>query len=402
MPDTVSVVLVGVGGYGGTYVQALLDDGAVHGVRIAGVVDPYAERAKRVDELCSLGVPMVPDLDAFYAAAAADLAVISSPIHLHCPQTCAALAQGSSVLCEKPLGATIQEAHRMIAARDAAERFVAIGYQWSFSATMQALKADILKGDLGAPRRLRTLVLWPRNEAYFARNSWAGAKTDGRGHWILDSPVNNATAHYLHNMFYVTGERLDRSVVPVTVTAELYRANPIANYDTGVCRATTENGVEILFFASHSVADTRGPEFVYEFEEATVTYAGRNGTVVARFADGSERDYGDPQAGLHRKLWDSVAAVRGEGSIACGPEAASSQTLCMNGMQESVPEIVEWPAERIRIEGEPGSRLTVVDGLGEALADAYSRSLLPNEAGYDWARAGGTVDLRGYTHFPCS
>ncbi len=44
-----------------------------------------------------------------------------------------------------------------------------------------------------------------------------------QGRLVLDSPVNNACSHYLHNMFYVLGDRLDRSDQPKWVTAELYR-----------------------------------------------------------------------------------------------------------------------------------------------------------------------------------
>jgi len=78
------------------------------------------------------------------------------------------------VLCEKPVSATVQEALRMAAAEKQARGFVAIGYQWSFADAIQSLKRQILAGDLGRPRRLRTLVSWPRDAAYYARTGWAG------------------------------------------------------------------------------------------------------------------------------------------------------------------------------------------------------------------------------------
>jgi len=310
------------------------------------------------------------------------------------------LENGSHVLCEKPLGATVQEAERMIRCRDRAGRFVAIGYQWSFCEPIQSLKADIMRGEYGKPVRLRTLVLWPRNEAYYRRNNWAGARTDGAGNWVLDSPVNNATAHYLHNMFYVLGERVDRSAKPVRVIAELYRANPIENFDTGVCRAWTSEGIEVLFYASHSVQATRGPEFIYEFDKGVVEYGGRGKTIVGHFADGRTRDYGDPQADVTRKLWDAVGAVRGNGAMVCGPEAAASQTLCMNAMQESVPAVPDWPTTEVCQEGPEGGRLTYIKGLDEALSQAYAAGRLPSEMGVSWAKRGEEIDLRDYRHYP--
>lgn len=398
MSEPVRIVLVAVGGYGNTYVNALLDHGAAHGCQIVGIVDPFAEGCRRLAELQSLGIPIYPDLDAFYAKHTADLAVISSPIHLHTPQTCTALAHGSSVLCEKPLGATYQEAAQIIAARDRAGRFVATGYQWSFNEAILALKGDILAGRFGAPKRLRTLVLWPRNKEYYGRNTWAGMQLDRMGNWILDSPVNNATAHYLHNMLYVLGSQVDRAIRPRTVAAELYRANAITNYDTAAVRVTVAGGAEVLFYTSHAIEHQRGPEFIYEFEKGTVRYGGANKTIVAEFTDGTSRDYGDPQANIPKKLWDAVAAVRGEGTISCGPEAASMHTLVMNGIQDSVPEIIDFSP--VVQAGEGLKSVSVAVGLEEALIQGYDSGRLPHELGLPWARVGQTLCLDDYTAFP--
>ena len=146
----------------------------------------------------------------------------------------------------------------MIRARDEAGKLVAIGYQWSFSSPIQRLKRDILAGGLGAPRRLRSVCLWPRDEVYYTRNDWAGRQRAADGSWILDSPVNNAMAHDLHNMLYLLGPSIDRSAQPVEIVAELYRANDIENFDTAALRVRTTSGAEVLFYGSHAIAGT-GP-----------------------------------------------------------------------------------------------------------------------------------------------
>lgn len=398
----VTVLLVAVGGYGHTYVNALLDQPQPEKARVVGVVDPFADGCKRIAEIRQRGIPIYASLDEFYARQPAELAVISSPIHLHCPQTCAALEHGSHVLCEKPVAATVQEARQMQATSVRTGRSSAIGYQWSFSPAVQALKADIHAGRLGAPKRLRTLVLWPRNETYYRRNHWAGALRNAHGDWILDSPVNNATAHYLHNMFYVLGRAPSESAMPVRLTAELYRANPIGNYDTGIVRAWTESGVEILFYSTHTTTLLRGPEFVYEFENARVVYGAGNKQIVAEFPDGTRQAYGSPDADTPRKLWDCVAAARGQGPIACTVAAATAQTLCMNGMQESATPIAGFPAEMVSRQGDEGTRVTVVAGLDAALIRAYEQGRLPAELGLPWAVAGREIDLQGYERFPRS
>ena len=348
----------------------------------------------------ALGLPFYDTLDEFYGRHRADLAVISSPIHLHGPHSLTALENGSNVLCEKPLCPTVQEAARIIEARNRAGRFVAVGYQWSFSPAVQTLKRDILDGRYGRLVRARTIVLWPRNEAYYNRNNWAGALDDGAGTWILDSPVNNATAHYLHNMLYVAGSQVDRSIRPTGLVAELYRANPITNYDTGAARIQTESGAEMLYIAAHAVAENRGPESLFEFEKGTVHYGGEIDGFEGRLADGSAVSYGDPFDERLRKVWIAISAVGGQAEIVCGPEAASAQTLVVNGMQESAQEIVNFPNEGIVVEGVPGERKTRVEGLDEFLGECYDEFKLPSEMGSEWAVPGRPVDLTDYTHFP--
>ena len=209
MAEPVSLVMVGVGGMGAAYLEALLERRDEDLFRIAGAVDPQPNRCKQYVEMRSMGVPCFVSLQDFYRNRKADLAVLSSPIQLHMPQTAFALAKGSHVLCEKPAAGTIQEVRAAIEAEKAAGRWVAVGYQWSFSPAVQALKEDIRTGLFGAAKRFKCLYLWPRDEGYYTRNDWAGKRRDAEGAWVLDSPVQNAMAHDLHNMFYVLGKETD-------------------------------------------------------------------------------------------------------------------------------------------------------------------------------------------------
>lgn len=395
------IVLVGIGGYGGQYVMALTNWKGERDWEVVGIVDPLADKAQRRTEAMALCNRVYNTLDDFYAEQQADLAVIASPIQYHCEQTCAALAHGTNVLCEKPICAVIQQAYEMIKARDKADgKFVAIGYQWSFSPQMQALKADILSGMYGAPKRLKTIALWPRNDAYYGRNNWAGGLKSAKGDWILDSPVNNATAHYLHNMLYVTGPAVDRSATPVSVQAELYRANPITNYDTASLRVLTDNGAEILFYTTHAVSRLRGPEFVYEFEKGTVYYDTRKRHMWGETQDGQVKEYGNPHQGVEYKLGDSIKASLGEGRIVCGPEAAMMHTLCMNGAQESVPNVKEFPWRDVYKMGAPGSQVRVMTGLAEQMAEAYEKNMLPGECRpQPWTQIGRKMSLADYRQF---
>ncbi|MBF0246193.1 MAG: Gfo/Idh/MocA family oxidoreductase, partial [Planctomycetes bacterium] len=195
MSKAFSILLVGIGGYGNTYVEAIMErrnDGIGTPIRLAGVVDPLAEKATGYQNLKALGVPFFKNLEDFFSREEAGLAVISSPIHLHASQMQTCLEKGAHVLCEKPLCATVQDARRLIAARNASGRSVAIGYQLSFAEGTQKLKKDIRAGIFGAPRRFRSACCWPRSYSYYGRNPWAGRQKNNNGDWVLDGPVNNA------------------------------------------------------------------------------------------------------------------------------------------------------------------------------------------------------------------
>jgi len=401
MSNPVSIVLVGTSGMGLVYLDALLKDRMSGAFRLAGTVDPYPDRCSRLDELRALKIPNFGSLEEFYARARAELAIISSPIHFHCQQTLAALARGSDVLCEKPPAATIQEVWTMIEAQDLVRQWVAVGYQWSSSAAVQSLKKDMMEGLFGKPKRLKCLYLWPRDEAYYQRNDWAGRQRDGQGRWILDSPANNAMAHDLHNMFYVLGRTRETSAVPVQVEAELYRAHDIENFDTAAIRCLTDEGTEILFYASHSAPADTGPVFSYEFEGGTVSADGRGADITASIG-GRAKNYGCPDVEPLRKLSSAIACIQSRRLPECGLEAAMSQTLCINGAQDSMPEIQEFPADLLEIKGESGRRTIQVRGLDEALRACYERNRLPCELGVSWAKPGRKVELRGYDHFPGS
>lgn len=398
----VDVVLIGLRGYGAQFFREYVQRAEQGKVRIVGAVNRSAPEGETKKDMERLGIPYFSSLDAFYREKSADLVNISSPIQYHCEQTCLSLKHGSHVLCEKPTAATVEEVMKMIDYRDAYRRNVLIGYQWAFSDAIQALKKDILQGKFGKPLRLKTVVLWPRNDDYYARG-WAGKIKDASGRWVLDSVAANATAHFLQNMFYVLGESLEKSALPQYVVAETYRANRIENFDTAAIRAYTERGTELLFLASHAVhtRDVYGPVFEYEFEEAVIHFRdeqnrfqknGKQDEITAVYRDGREVHYGSPFDNPFHKIDVALEAVqKDEPFVPCGLETASAQTLCIHGVHESVPQPVSFAEDVIRYDG--ADRIVWVDGLVEAFKQCYAEWKMPHELGCDWARRGREVNL---------
>lgn len=253
----------------------------------------------------------------------------------------------------------------------------------------------MLQEKFGNPKRLSSLVLWPRDTVYFAR-PWAGRIKTNEGRWVWDSIVNNAAAHFLHAMLHLLGKSEELSAWPVEVTAELYRANSIDNFDSAALRVITEDGVEICFYASHAVRDTGGPVFRFEFEEGTVFYDDprvpeSKGTLLVRYRNGTIAEFGRPSHNSLEKLWVVVDAVKGKGSIPCPLESAIAHTICVQGAQESMPTIGIFPASLINRAGNPV--LVWVEGLAETLLSCYQKGVLPFELSVPWARQGVPVRL---------
>lgn len=345
--NEIGIVLVGIGGYGNTYVNALLNEKRRAGYRIAGAVDPYAERAPGYGALKAAGVPFFETLDDFYRADRAELAVISTPIALHEEQAIYAIEHASHVLLEKPMAGTLAAARRIDQAAKKAGAKLAVGFQWCYDPAMLALKRDADAGAFGAPKRLRALVIWPRDKAYYARGTgWAGKMFDARGRAIFDSVASNATAHYIENMLWIAGPGFSGASV-IAMEAETWRAYPIETFDTVTMRARLENGAEMLFVASHATrpGTEQEPMFEYEFEKAAARFGGfgeKGGPLTATFADGTVKNYGESARQSDDKIWTMLDAIRENAAIPCPAEAALKHAEAMELLWVVCPEAREF------------------------------------------------------------
>ncbi len=370
----VKLLLVGIGGYAGTYLNPLLN-GNFQNCEIAGCVDPFPQACPRIGELNDLGVKIYSDMEKFFEDGnKADLCVISSPIHFHTTQIVTALKNGCQVLCEKPLCGDINDVNPLLYAEKEYGKYVSIGYQWSYSDAIQGLKRDILDGAFGKPVFLKTIVLWPRNKEYYTRGAgWAGKLRAKDGSLILDSVANNATAHYLHNIFYVLGDTVSTSAIPTDINAELYRANEIENYDTCKLTASFENGAKMLYIASHATETNCEPVFEYKFTNGTIYYnaTGETPNIIGVFADGTKKDYGNPFDNHLNKFKQAVESVLNpELKPLCGIKAASVHTSVISKAQEFG--IKDFPADKVK-EKADGSAY-YVEGLYEELMKAYNEA----------------------------
>lgn len=329
----VKILCVGIGGYANVYLESLLKSNRLD-FQIVGLVDISMEYCKFKEELKN--IPFYNTMEDFYKEHTADLCLITTPIHLHTRQILCALQNGSNVMCEKPLSSDSKDVEIIENAAKSANKFVIIGYQWSYSKAINDLKEDISAGVYGKPVFLKTIVLWPRDKAYFTRGSgWAGKLNSADGTPINDSIANNAAAHYLHNMLYVTGGAHGKSAEVVNVKADLLRTNDIENFDTAVIEFTLDNGAKGLFVASHSTEETLDPRFEYRFTDGLIYYNNTQQEIFARKNDGTIKNYGNPFKDVNEKIYEAIDACNNESYVPpCGVLAAAAHVRCIEKVQK--------------------------------------------------------------------
>ena len=338
-----------------------------------GVVDHRISDCIKKDALEAAGIPVYSTMEEFYSEHTADLAIICTPPYLHREHSIYALSRGSYVMCEKPVAPTVEDAEAMLAAEEKYGRWIAVGYQWSFSKEMQQLKQDILSGRLGKPISLKCAISWPRGLDYYSRGSgWAG-RISKDGVMMLDSIASNACAHYIHNMLFLLGDNMDTSREAESLDAVCLRANKIESFDT--CTIKMKAGdAELYIAASHAAEKERWPEFVYRFENATLTYTEDDGgELVATLADGSVKSYGILPKHTKSKVWDCVEAIRNGTTPICTVKTAMPHTKLIGELYKQV-KTTDFPAELVAFNEK--DRRVYVKGLYEKMYQAYADEAL--------------------------
>lgn len=227
----VKILLLGICGYGSNYIKEI-SERDIPGIKIEGICEVVPNAADLYPIIKEQNIPIYQTPEDFYKEHTADLAVVSTPIHLHYSQIVTCLTHGSNVLTEKPVCTSVEGAHKLEQLEKETGKFISVGYQLNYSRDVLALKHDILDDHFGKPIYMKALHAMRRGDKYYARNSWAG-HIDVKGCAVNDSPFNNACAHQFQVMTFLLGERLERAAELADVQAEPYKGNPnVDNFDT--------------------------------------------------------------------------------------------------------------------------------------------------------------------------
>jgi predicted dehydrogenase len=114
---------------------------------VAGLAEPDPVTRARVAARFGIATAVGTQRE-LLAAAELDAVLVASPNGAHADQVLEALGAGLHVLVEKPLCLSVEDAERIVAARDRARRIVQVGYMKRYDPAVEAFLAEL--GDAGA------------------------------------------------------------------------------------------------------------------------------------------------------------------------------------------------------------------------------------------------------------
>lgn len=380
----VKILLLGICGYGSNYIKEI-SERDIPGIKIEGICEVVPNAADLYPIIKEQSIPIYQTPEDFYKEHTADLAVVSTPIHLHYSQIVTCLTHGSNVLTEKPVCTSVEGARKLEQLEKETGKFISVGYQLNYSRDVLALKQDILDGHFGKPIYMKALHAMRRGDKYYARNSWAG-HIDVKGCAVNDSPFNNACAHQFQVMTFLLGECLERAAELADVQAEPYKGNPnVENFDTVTVQAHTPSGVPLWYGTGHAIVDKKlGPVAEYRFEKGTVYFGKDFGSgPIAEYVyigDNGERiDYGRiPKGERLQKFYDAIEAVRTGAHPVCTVQCAIPHLEAVEKIAK-LP-IVPIPPESVKDIREDDDTFHTIVGLHDVFITCYkNREMLSDE-----------------------
>lgn len=393
----VRIGIIGVNGFAQVHLRSIENcENAGLATLVAAVVRPQSRESENCRAAEARGVRIYPTLEEMLDGEQGNLDLVAVPtgIDSHAEFSIAALRKGYHVMCEKPAAGTMEDVTAMLQAQRESGKTLSIGFQNIFTPTVQRVKEIRLAGTLGKLLEARTKVSWPRTSSYYGRNAWSG-KLTLNGKPILDSPLQNATAHYLQNMLYAAGAEKDSAATPVAVYGENYHAQPIESADTQYIRVETEEGPLIQMSATHACNENHDPVTDYLFEKGRIRWIKDSCEVYRYDGEGEillERVENDDMDVHHRVFWGVCHSLPAGETPLCTIGNSWQQVLCINKLFEAA-RIIEISPEFYGIEKNGEEVNYYLPGIVELQDRMFAGGQSFAEAGAPWAVPGSRVTV---------
>jgi predicted dehydrogenase len=285
----IGIGVVGGGYMGKAHAVAMAAVGAVFDTtlrpRLELVAGSTPESSERIR--ASLGYRRAaPDWRALVADPAVEAVIIASPQSTHRPIAEAAFALKKPVFCEKPLGASLDDAKAMTAAAEASGCINMIGFNYIRTPASQFARALIADGEIGQ-------ITWFRGE----HTEDFYADPDEPATWRAEGDANGTMGDLAPHMINASRALIGpiRSVNAEIETVYPERGGvPVTNDDQAHLMCRFENGVMGHLFFSR-VATGRKMGYAYEINgtKGAIRFDQEDQNAIWLYrTDGPERERG--------------------------------------------------------------------------------------------------------------
>jgi predicted dehydrogenase len=153
---------------------------------------------------------------------------------------------------------------------------------------------------------------------------------------VLDSPLNNAFAHFINLGLYFAGPQPGESAAVKVDSAELFRAHRIEMFDTAVVRGESPEGVRFWFGVSHATETTRQPEIYLHGTAGRAEWWHEQRCVVLD-TEGGRQVFPLPDTEEFRRIMFAsvLARLTDPESFICTTEIAARHALLVENVQKS-------------------------------------------------------------------
>ena len=247
-PAAKRVAILGAGLIGGVHRRAAI----LAGARIVGVMASSPERSRQVAE--SWGAEQAYENIDQVADSDVDVVHICTPNASHVPYAIRLMAAGKHVLCEKPLGISIDDAQQAAAAAEAAGVVNTIPFTYRFHPMVREMRARVQSEEFGAINLIhgsyqQDWLLNPRS------TSWrVSAKEGGPSRAFGD-----IGSHWCDLIEWVTDDKIAELVATTSTSIKQRPASTAATMsavesDAPLIDVDTEDSALILFRTANDVA----------------------------------------------------------------------------------------------------------------------------------------------------
>jgi len=261
-----------------------------------------------------LGVPWTTKFEDLLRADI-DIVDVSTPNHLHAPQSVAAFEAGKHVICQKPMAPTVADCDRMIAAGKKAKRQLAI-YMGSLSSPLyHELKEMIKAGFFGIISSVSSRGAHRGGYEAKDRSHWRGSKEKTGGgvfiqlavhpinlfQWLLDEEITQVVARSTNRLCQhsIGGDDLTHAVCE-------FKSGIYGSFEAGYA---AEGGLFAFYGTKGSFVQTAGKTFLWSenpWDGEIITYRPKGGKEMTEL---DPKELGERQAPLRERYDQHFAFV---------------------------------------------------------------------------------------------